>query len=186
MCAVVFHQLLHEYCPLKHQLSLACRRNTYLWRHPKIVQRCQISAPRWPNDISSAADNAIFKNRPQNNEYSFGYVTRSAVFLEFKGVIVRSRLSTWIFLLGKQLNDVVGLSGCGWLTEFLLRSHSHRLLCWMNISTISRGVNSLKELFSDIFFFQRYFSELKIIFFWKLFLFAFRSTETWLSLKIFN
>ena len=26
----VFHQWLHEYCPLKHQLSLACRRNTYL------------------------------------------------------------------------------------------------------------------------------------------------------------
>ena len=28
-----------------------------------VVQRCQIAAPRWPNDISSAADNAIFKNR---------------------------------------------------------------------------------------------------------------------------
>ena len=26
-----------------------------------IVQQCQILAPRWPNDISSAADNAIFK-----------------------------------------------------------------------------------------------------------------------------
>ena len=25
---------LHEYCPLKRQLSLACRLNTYLWRHP--------------------------------------------------------------------------------------------------------------------------------------------------------
>ena len=24
----VFHQWLHEYCPLKRQLSLACRRNT--------------------------------------------------------------------------------------------------------------------------------------------------------------
>ena len=30
LCAAVFHQWLHEYCPLKHQLSLACRRNTYL------------------------------------------------------------------------------------------------------------------------------------------------------------
>ena len=29
----------------------------------KRVQRCQISASRWPNDISFAADNAIFKNR---------------------------------------------------------------------------------------------------------------------------
>ena len=28
----------------------------------KIVQRCQITTPRWPNDISSAADNA--KNGP--------------------------------------------------------------------------------------------------------------------------
>ena len=31
-----------------------------------IVQRCQILAPKWPNDISSAADNAIFKNRAKN------------------------------------------------------------------------------------------------------------------------
>ena len=31
----------------------------------------QIPAPRWPNDISSAADNAIFKIRAQNIECSF-------------------------------------------------------------------------------------------------------------------
>ena len=31
-----------------------------------IVQRCQTAAPRWPNDVSSAADNAIVKNRAQN------------------------------------------------------------------------------------------------------------------------
>ena len=30
----VFHQWLNEYCPLKRQLSLPCRRNTYLLRHP--------------------------------------------------------------------------------------------------------------------------------------------------------
>ena len=30
LCAAVFHQWLHEYCSLKRQLSLACRRNTYL------------------------------------------------------------------------------------------------------------------------------------------------------------
>ena len=30
LCAAVFHQLRHEYCPLKRQLFLACRRNTYL------------------------------------------------------------------------------------------------------------------------------------------------------------
>ena len=29
-----FHQWLHEYCPLKRKLSLARRRNTYLYRHP--------------------------------------------------------------------------------------------------------------------------------------------------------
>ena len=28
-------------------------------------------APRWPNDISSAVDNTIFKNRAQNIECSF-------------------------------------------------------------------------------------------------------------------
>ena len=50
---------------------------------PQIIfQRCQIAAPRWPNDISSAADNAIFKDRPQNIEYSFGCVAHSAVLLK--------------------------------------------------------------------------------------------------------
>ena len=47
-----------------------------------IVQRSQIEAPRWPNDISSAADNAIFKNRAQNIECSFCCVARSAVLLK--------------------------------------------------------------------------------------------------------
>ena len=43
---------------------------------------CQIASPRWPNDISSAADNANFKNRAQNIEFSFGCVARSAVLLK--------------------------------------------------------------------------------------------------------
>ena len=61
-------------------MSLVCRRNTYLWQHPQIiVQRCRIAAPNWPNDISSAADNAIFKNKAQNIECSFDCVARSAV-----------------------------------------------------------------------------------------------------------
>ena len=47
-----------------------------------IVQRCQIAASRWPNDINSAADNAIFKNRAQNIECSFGCVARSAILLK--------------------------------------------------------------------------------------------------------
>ena len=47
-----------------------------------IVQRCQIAAPRWPNDISCAADNAVFKNRAQNIKCSFGCVARSAVLLK--------------------------------------------------------------------------------------------------------
>ena len=47
-----------------------------------IVQRYQIAAPRWPNDISSAADNAIFKNRAQNIKCSFNCVARSAVLLK--------------------------------------------------------------------------------------------------------
>ena len=72
-----------------------------------IVQRCQIAAPRCPNDINSAADNtyihnwslqpfsqaywpnfsvasdnAIFKNRAQNIDCSFGCVARSAVLLK--------------------------------------------------------------------------------------------------------
>ena len=36
----------------------------------------------WINDISSAADNMIFKNRKQNIECSFGCVTRSAILLK--------------------------------------------------------------------------------------------------------
>ena len=47
-----------------------------------IVQRCQIAAPSWPNDIISAADNAIFKNRAQNIEFSFDCVARSDVLLK--------------------------------------------------------------------------------------------------------
>ena len=47
-----------------------------------IAQRCQITAPRWPNDISSPADNAIFKKRAQNIECSFGCMARSAVLLK--------------------------------------------------------------------------------------------------------
>ena len=47
-----------------------------------IVQRCQIAALRWSNDISSAADNVIFKNRTQNIECSFGYVASRAVLLK--------------------------------------------------------------------------------------------------------
>ena len=47
-----------------------------------IVQRWQIAAPRWPNDISSAADYAIFKNKTQNIESSIGCVAHSAVVLK--------------------------------------------------------------------------------------------------------
>ena len=46
-----------------------------------IIQRYQIAAPRLSNDISSAADNAVFKNRAQNIECSFGCVVRSTVLL---------------------------------------------------------------------------------------------------------
>ena len=74
MCAAVFDQWLHEYCPLKRQLPLAC--------HQIILQRCQIAAPKWPNDISSASDSAIFKNRVQNMECSFGCGACSAVLLK--------------------------------------------------------------------------------------------------------
>ena len=47
-----------------------------------LVQRYQIVAARWPNNINSAADNAILKNRVQNIECSFGCVARSAVLLK--------------------------------------------------------------------------------------------------------
>ena len=50
---------------------------------PQIIgQQCQIAVLRWWNDISSAADNAAFKNRAQNIECSFGCVARSAILLK--------------------------------------------------------------------------------------------------------
>ena len=48
----------------------------------KIVQRYEIATSRWPNDISSAADNAISKNKAQNIDYRFGCVAHSAILLK--------------------------------------------------------------------------------------------------------
>ena len=47
-----------------------------------IVPRSQFATPTWPNNKSSAADNAILKNRAQNVECSFGCVARRAVLLK--------------------------------------------------------------------------------------------------------
>ena len=47
-----------------------------------IVQRSQIAYPRWPNGISSAPDNVIFKNKAQNIDCSFGCVAHSTVLLK--------------------------------------------------------------------------------------------------------
>ena len=69
LCAAVFYQWLHEHCPLKYQFSLAYRHNTYLWRQPT-----NNTSNRWPNDISSTADNAIFKNSAHNIDCRFGCV----------------------------------------------------------------------------------------------------------------
>ena len=60
---------------LSFKMSLACRRNTYLWRHP--INRCTTVSNR-----SSAADNGIFKNRVYNIECRFGCVARSAALLK--------------------------------------------------------------------------------------------------------
>ena len=71
LCATIFHQWLHEYCPLK-RLWLVGVAFFFDGITQIIVQRCQIAAPTWPNDISSADVNAIFKNRAENIEFSFG------------------------------------------------------------------------------------------------------------------
>ena len=85
MSAVVFHQWLHKCCPLKRQLSQLVDLTLVFHGTPQIrVKRCQIAAPRWPNDISSAVNNAIFKNRTQNIECGFDCVPRSAVLLKPK------------------------------------------------------------------------------------------------------
>ena len=86
MCAAVFHQWLNEYCTLKRQLSLTCRRNVYLWRHPTnnstTVSNSSSEVAKRQTKARSAADNAIFTNRAQIIECSFGCVTRSAVLLK--------------------------------------------------------------------------------------------------------
>ena len=80
----VFHQWLRQYCLLKRQLSLAFVGVTLVFDGTPqiIVQWYQITAPRWPNDISSAADNSIIKHRAQNMECSFGCVAHSADLLK--------------------------------------------------------------------------------------------------------
>ena len=81
-CVQLQYSWLHEYCPLKRQLSLACQRNTYLCQHPKNNSPMVSNrSSRWPNENSSAADNAILKNRAQNIECSFGCVACSVVLL---------------------------------------------------------------------------------------------------------
>ena len=80
LCASVFHQWLHEYCPFKRQFLWPVGVTVIFDGTPQII--VQITAPRWPNDVSSAADNAILKNRAQNMECSFGCVARSADLLK--------------------------------------------------------------------------------------------------------
>ena len=57
MCAAVCHQWLHEYCPLKRQFSLACRLNTYLWRHPR--NNSPIAAPKGPEYILASQPRSL-------------------------------------------------------------------------------------------------------------------------------
>ena len=63
-----------------------------------IVQCCQIAAPRWPNDISSTADNAIFKNRSQNIKCSFGCVARSIDLLKPNVANILLFIFLWIII----------------------------------------------------------------------------------------
>ena len=60
-------------------MSLGCRRNTYLWRQP-LNNSPTVSNRSY--DISSAADNTIFKIRAHNIECSFICVAFSAVLLK--------------------------------------------------------------------------------------------------------
>ena len=80
MCLAVFHQWLHEYCFLKRQLSLAWRLSTN--------NSPTVSAPKWPNDINSAADNAIFKNRAQKFERLFNVCVQVFCALNAKILLV--------------------------------------------------------------------------------------------------
>ena len=62
---------------------MACRRNTYLWRHSTtnsttVLNRSSEVAKRY----NFVADNAIFKNMAQTIACSFGCVTHRAVLLE--------------------------------------------------------------------------------------------------------
>ena len=63
----------------KHIILCSCISPMASWI---LSSKASIAAPRWPNDISYAVDNAIFKNRAQKIECSFGCVARSAVLLK--------------------------------------------------------------------------------------------------------
>ena len=65
------------------QLSLTCRCNNYLWRHP--INNSATMSNR-SSEVAKrhqlCGDNGIFKNRAQNIECSFGCVARSAILLK--------------------------------------------------------------------------------------------------------
>ena len=78
--AAVFHQWLHKYCLLKRQLSLACWRNTYFWRHPTNVIKSQLRSGQTTSALRLIM--RFFKNRAQNIECNFGCMARRAVLLK--------------------------------------------------------------------------------------------------------
>ena len=67
---------------LPKSASSVSRSRAHLAKRKWLHEYCQMPAPGWPNDISSAAANAIFKNRSQNIECSFGCLARNAVLLK--------------------------------------------------------------------------------------------------------
>ena len=66
VCRCISPMTFYEYCPWIVGVTLIFDGIPQI-----IVQRYQIAAPMWSK--SSATDNAIFKNRAQNIECSFGH-----------------------------------------------------------------------------------------------------------------
>ena len=100
-----------------------------------IAQRCQIIAPRWLNDIRSAADTAIFKNRSQNIKYSCGCVARNAILLKpnVANILVFNFCEQKFVQHGPITIGPIGCNGFFFLSHF--RRKMAQLCLWTKIRT---------------------------------------------------
>ena len=105
----------------------------------------------WPNDISSAADNAFFKNRAQNIEFSFGCVALSAVLL--KPNVANILLFNFCEQKFVQLGPITIAIDCNGLSLFIFEEN------WPNYASGPKSASN-----SDSFWVSRLFNVCERVF----------------------